>query len=47
MRIIHILADGKEVENITGHVVGEENASFYRVVDKIIEEVKSKCTTTK
>lgn len=47
MKIIHILADGTRVGDISGRVVSETVTSFYRTVDKIIKEDKSKCTTTK
>ena len=36
--IIHVLADGKKVEDITGHTIGGEAEKFYQVVKEIIKE---------
>lgn len=38
MNIIHVLADGTEVKDISDYVIGEENKDFYSVVEKIIRE---------
>lgn len=38
MNIIHVLADGTEVQDISDCVIGEENKDFYSVVEKIIRE---------
>lgn len=38
MSITHVLADGTEIGDISGHVVREENKDFYQVVEKIISE---------
>ncbi|MGN0335634.1 MAG: BOW99_gp33 family protein [Lachnospiraceae bacterium] len=38
MSITHVLADGTEIGDISGHVVREENKDFYQVVEKIIRE---------
>lgn len=38
MIITHVLADGTEVTDISGHIVSEENKDFYQVVEKIISE---------
>ena len=40
MRVVHILADGREVDTIEGHVVSKNLESFYEVLDKI--NLKSK-----
>ena len=40
MRIVHILADGTQVDKIEGHVVGKELESFYEVLDKINTKIK-------
>ena len=45
--IVHILADGKKVENITGHRIGADAEKFYQVIKKIIEEDKSQCMTAR
>lgn len=38
MSITHVLADGTEIEDISGHVVREDNKDFYQLVEKIICE---------
>lgn len=41
MKVIHIMADGTEKENIEGTVI--ENEQFYRVFNEIIKSRCSKC----
>lgn len=36
MNIIHVLADGTEIGDISGHVVREENKDFYQAVEKLL-----------
>lgn len=39
--IVHVLADGRRVDNIQGHVVKTADAKdFYEIINRIIKEVK-------
>ena len=35
-KITHVLADGRVVDDIRGHVIGKENEEFYQVVKEIL-----------
>ena len=43
MRIIHVLADGKRVDDITGHVVKvEKDNPLYEIIGRISQKVSEK-----
>ena len=38
MTVIHVLADGTEVKDISDRIIGEDNKDFYSAVKKIIKD---------
>ena len=48
MKIIHVLADGKRVDDITGHVVKvEKDNPLYEIIGRISRKVSEKKTVNK
>lgn len=46
MAVYHVLADGRRVSDITGHVVRFEDApTFYQVIHKIAQRAKGETSS--